>query len=81
MIYYHNEEQRKKAEQYKATLDKSGAWDRPIVTAIEPFKNFYPAENYHQGYYRNHSDQPYCQLVIAPKLEKLEKRFAELLKK
>jgi peptide-methionine (S)-S-oxide reductase len=50
VVYYHNEAQKKKAEKYKAELDKSGAWDSPIVTAIEPFKNFYPAENYHQNY-------------------------------
>ncbi|TAJ60712.1 MAG: peptide-methionine (S)-S-oxide reductase, partial [Chitinophagaceae bacterium] len=81
VIYYHNEEQRKKATEYKAKLDKSGAWDKPIVTDIEPFKNFYPAENYHQNYYNSNQNQGYCRFVIAPKLEKFEKVFKDKLKK
>ena len=81
VIYYENEVQRKKAEDYKAKLDKSGAWDRPIVTTIEAFKNFYPAENYHQNYYNDNKNQGYCRFVIAPKLEKFEKVFRDKLKK
>lgn len=81
VIYYHNEEQRKKAMEYKVKLDKSGAWDKPIVTDIEPFKNFYPAENYHQNYYNSNQNQGYCRFVIAPKLEKFEKVFKDKLKK
>ncbi len=80
VIYYENELQRKKAEAYKAELDKSGAWDRPIVTTIEAFKNFYPAENYHQNYYNDNKNQGYCRFVIAPKLEKFEKVFKSRLK-
>jgi peptide-methionine (S)-S-oxide reductase len=80
-IYYHNAEQKQKAEKYKAALDKSGAWAKPIVTIIEPFKNFYPAENYHQNYYNNNQNQGYCRFVIAPKLEKFEKVFKDKLKK
>ena len=79
IIFYHNEEQRAKAEKYKAELDKSGAWDRPIVTAIEPFKNFYPAENYHQNYYNDNPNQGYCRYVIQPKVEKFEKVFKNKL--
>ena len=81
VIYYHSEEQKQKAEKYKAELDKSGAWDKPIVTTIEPFKNFYPAENYHQDYYNNNQQQGYCYFVIRPKLEKFEKVFKDKLKK
>ena len=81
VIYYHNEEQKQKAEHYKEKLDKSGAWDKPIVTVIEPFKNFYPAENYHQNYYNDNQNQSYCRFVIAPKLEKFEKVFKNKLKK
>lgn len=81
VIYYENEEQKQKAIHYKEKLDKSGAWDRPIVTVIEPFKNFYPAENYHQNYYNDNQNQGYCRFVIAPKLEKFEKVFKDKLKK
>lgn len=81
VIFYMNNEQRDKAEKYKAELDKSGAWDKPIVTAIEPFKNFYPAEQYHQNYYNDNPNQGYCRFVIAPKVEKFEKVFKDLLKK
>jgi peptide-methionine (S)-S-oxide reductase len=75
VVFYHNEEQRQKAAYYKSELDKSGAFGKPIVTAIEPYKNFYIAENYHQNYYNNNSNQPYCYFVIRPKLEKFEKVF------
>ncbi len=81
VIFYHSKEQKEKAEKYKAALDKSGAWDKPIVTAIEPFKNFYPAENYHQNYYNDNSNQGYCRFVIRPKLEKFEHVFQNKLKK
>ncbi|MDI3319350.1 peptide-methionine (S)-S-oxide reductase MsrA [Pinibacter soli] len=81
VIFYNNEEQKNKAEHYKAELDKSGAWSKPIVTSIEPLKNFYPAENYHQNYYVNNQSQPYCYYVIRPKMEKFEKVFKDKLKK
>ncbi len=81
VIFYHNQEQKEKAEKYKAALEKSGAWDKPIVTAIEPFKNFYPAENYHQNYYNDNQNQGYCRFVIRPKLEKFEHVFKNKLKK
>lgn len=80
VIFYHNAEQKAKAEKYKAELDKSGAWDKPIVTEIAPFKAFYAAENYHQDYYNNNGSQPYCVYVIRPKLEKFRKVFKEKLK-
>lgn len=79
-IFYHNEEQKEKAEKYKQALEASGVFDSPIVTTIEPFTVFYPAENYHNNYYKNHPSQPYCYYVIKPKVEKLEKVFANKLK-
>lgn len=79
-IFYHTEEQRIKAEAYKAELDKSGAFDRPIVTEITPFTVFYPAEDYHQQYYElNGNSNPYCRVVIQPKLEKFRKVFKDKL--
>lgn len=80
VIFYHNQFQKQKAEQYKIELNKSKVWENPVVTAIESFTNFYAAENYHQNYYNNHPGQGYCQLVIQPKLEKFEKIFKSKLK-
>lgn len=80
VIFYHNNEQKEKAEKYKAELDKSGAFNNPIVTEITAFTNFYPAENYHQDYYEQNGDQPYCSLVIRPKVEKFQKVFKSKLK-
>lgn len=79
-IFYHNEAQKAAAEKYKVALDKSGAWSKPIVTIIEPLKNFYPAESYHQNYYNSNQNQGYCRFVIGPKLEKFEKVFKSKLK-
>lgn len=80
-IFYHNQEQKEKAEKYKAALDKSGAFDRPIVTEITPFTTFYPAEDYHQQYFDNNENKnPYCKIVIRPKLDKFEKVFKDKLK-
>ncbi len=80
VIFYLDNIQKEKAEKYKEELDKSNAFDNPIVTAIEPFANFYPAENYHVDYYKNHSSQPYCYFVIKPKMDKLKKVFSGKLK-
>jgi peptide-methionine (S)-S-oxide reductase len=80
-IFYHNEEQRQKAEHYKDELNKNKAYDKPIVTEITAFTKFYPAEDYHQDYFRLHGSQPYCSLVIRPKVEKFEKVFKDKLKK
>jgi len=81
VIFYYNEEQKKLAEEYKKKLDQSGAWDKPIVTEIAPFTNFYKAEDYHQDYYANNPNRGYCAFVIAPKVEKFEKVFKGKLKK
>ena len=74
-IFYHSEEQRLTAERVKTELEKSGSWKKPIVTEIVPLENFYPAEDYHQNYFRNNPNQSYCRIVIAPKLDKFEKVF------
>lgn len=79
-IFYHNTEQKEKAENYKAELDASGIYDAPVVTAIEPFTVFYPAENYHADYYKRNPSQPYCYYVIKPKMEKFRKVFGNKLK-
>jgi peptide-methionine (S)-S-oxide reductase len=80
-IFYHNDEQKQKAEYYKNELNKSGAYDKGIVTEITAFSKFYPAEDYHQEYYENNKNSnPYCSVVIRPKLEKFQKVFAKKLK-
>jgi peptide-methionine (S)-S-oxide reductase len=79
-IFYHSDDQRRIAEQYKAQLDTSKTFARPIVTEITPFKNFYAAEKYHQNYFRLNPSQSYCQFVIRPKVEKFNKDFKALLK-
>ncbi|HUG90723.1 MAG TPA: peptide-methionine (S)-S-oxide reductase MsrA [Planctomycetaceae bacterium] len=81
VIFYHTDEQRRLAEQYKRKLDASGAFEAPIVTEIVPFREFYPAETYHQKYFEQNPSQAYCRVVIAPKVEKFEKVFAAKLKR
>ncbi len=81
-IYYHNNEQKEKAEKYKAELDKSGAFDNPIVTEIKPASEFFTAEDYHQQYFElNEGNNPYCKVVIRPKVDKFRKVFKDKLKK
>lgn len=78
-VFYHNEEQRQLAESYKKKLDDSEIWPDPIVTEITAFEKFYPAEEYHNDYFSQNESQPYCALVVAPKVEKFKKIFAEKL--
>ena len=81
-VFYHNQEQKEKAEQYKAALDKSEAFNKPIVTEITPFTTFYRAEDYHQQYFDNNENaNPYCRIVIRPKVDKFRKVFKDKLKK
>lgn len=80
VILYADEEQKRQAESFMRELDASGAFSQPIVTILEPLTDFYEAERYHQKYYASNPYQPYCQMMIPPKLTKLHKRFAELLK-
>ena len=80
-IFYHNAEQKEKAEKYKAELNENGAFNNPIVTEITPFTKFYVAENYHQQYFENNNNaNPYCSMVIQPKLDKFKKVFKDKLK-
>ncbi len=79
-IFYHSEEQKKIAEQSKKETDASDLWDDPIVTEIEPYNDFYVAEDYHQNYYNDNRNQPYCRVVIDPKIRKLQKEFKDKLK-
>lgn len=81
VIFYYSEEQRQLAEKYKAKLDESGIYESPIVTEISPAGSFYPAEKYHQDYFRNNPEQAYCQFTIVPKLEKFRKIFRAKLRK
>lgn len=80
VIFYHSDEQRRIAEESKAAADASGAWKNPIVTEIAPLAEFYPAEDYHQNYFRRNPHQPYCQMVVAPKVEKFKLIFSAKLK-
>ncbi len=80
MIFYHNEEQKATAEKVIAELNKEKIWVAPIVTQVAPFKAFYKAETYHKDYYKKHPNQSYCQVVITPKLAKLQQRFYGKLK-
>ena len=79
-IFYHNEKQKTVAENSKRETDAAGLWSNPIVTEIVPSADFYVAEEYHQNYYALNSYQPYCQIVINPKLKKLKKEFESKLK-
>lgn len=80
VIFYNSDEQKQAAQSIISELNKAKVYDNPIVTTVEPFIKFYEAEDYHQDYYANNKDKPYCQLVIQPKLEKFEKVFKDKLK-
>jgi peptide-methionine (S)-S-oxide reductase len=79
-IFCHNEEQQAVAEQVIQEITEAGIWDDPIVTAVAPFGAFFKAEDYHQEYYRNNAYQPYCQVVIAPKVAKFRQKYLDRLK-
>lgn len=82
VIYYTTPEQKTAAEQYMKKLFDEKVYSRPLVTELEPLQKFYPAEEYHQNYYQNNQDvNPYCQVVIDPKIAKIRASFAHLLKK
>lgn len=80
VVFYHNDEQKKLALMYKEKLDKSGAFDDPVVTEISAFTEFYPAEDYHQNYFKLNGSAPYCSYVIQPKVDKFKKVFKTKLK-
>lgn len=79
-IFYHSDEQKQLAEEYKKKLDASGAFSDPIVTEITRFDKFYTAEDYHQDYFEYNKQNPYCSVVIQPKVDKFRKVFKEKLK-
>src|SRR6056297_2023468 len=80
VIFYHNDLQKRIAEDSKNQMNRSGYFNKPIVTAIEPYKNFFVAEENHQNFYKNNPNQPYCRFRIDPKIDKLQKQFNDLLK-
>jgi peptide-methionine (S)-S-oxide reductase len=81
IILYHSDEQRETAKQVIDELSREKVWDDPIVTQLVPFTTFYSAEKYHQDYYSQNPNQPYCQIVIAPKVAKFRKAYLERLAK
>ncbi len=80
-IFTHNEAQEKVAEEVIAELSAAGLWDDPIVTEVVPVEAFYPAEDYHQEYFRRNPNQAYCRMVVAPKVAKFRKQYLERLKR
>ena len=80
VIFFRNQEQQAAALSIIKTLNDAKVYDKPIVTAVEKFTEFYKAENYHQNYFENNKNEPYCRMVIQPKVEKFEKAFKDRLK-
>jgi peptide-methionine (S)-S-oxide reductase len=80
-IFYHDDEQKRIAEEVIKEVTAEGVYDDPIVTEVVPFEKFWPAEDYHQEYFLNNPNQPYCQAVVAPKVAKFRKKFIDKLKK
>lgn len=81
VVFYHNDEQKQKTEYYKKKLNEEHAYNNDVVTEISPFTKFYKAEDYHQDYYNQNGNQPYCQFVIKPKMDKFKAIFKDKLKK
>jgi peptide-methionine (S)-S-oxide reductase len=79
-IFFHTPEQRATAERVIEEIEAAGIWDGPIVTEVTPLTAFYPAEDYHQEYFARNGGQPYCQVVVAPKVAKFRSRYKEKLK-
>lgn len=80
VIFFHDEIQKKTAQEIFQQINGSGLWEDPLVTAIEPLNNYYTAENYHQDFFAQNSDNPYCESVIAPKLRNFHNAFKDKLK-
>ena len=80
-IFYHDENQKQIAEEVIKEVTAEGVYDNPIVTEVTPFDKFYIAENYHQEYFANNPNQPYCTAVVAPKVAKFRQKFVDRLKK
>ncbi len=80
-VFYHDDKQKQQATELIAQLNKSGDFDSPIVTTLEPNSTFYSAEDYHQDYFANNPSNPYCMAVVGPKVSKFRKKFKDYLKK
>lgn len=80
VVFYHDVEQKRVAEEYKDRLEKEHVWEKPIVTEISPLINFYKAEEYHKNYFERNPENMYCQSVVRPKVEKFKKVFSNKLK-
>jgi peptide-methionine (S)-S-oxide reductase len=80
VIFFHDEEQREQAEESKKEIERSGLYKNPVVTEITPFQHFYPADEYHQDYFNQNPNQPYCQFTIDPKVKKFRKQFKEMIR-
>jgi peptide-methionine (S)-S-oxide reductase len=80
VIFYHNQEQKETAESIISRMNQENVYGKPVVTEVTAWKNFFPAEDYHQDYFENNPTQSYCQFVIAPKMEKFRKIFSDRLK-
>lgn len=80
VIFTHDEDQKRIAESVIADIERAAIWDNPIVTEVSPLPTFYPAESYHHDYYANNPSNPYCQVVIQPKVTKFRKEFLDRLK-
>ncbi len=80
VIFFHDEQQRRQAEESKKEAERSGIYKKPIVTEITAFKQFYPAEAYHQDYFEQNPNQPYCMFTIDPKVKKFRKQFKEIIR-
>jgi methionine-S-sulfoxide reductase len=80
VIFYHSEEQKVIAEKLIEEFNRTEMFDAPIVTKVEPFEAFYKAEDYHRDYFGHHAEQPYCRLIISPKIAKLREKFRDKLK-
>ncbi len=80
-VFYHTPEQKEETQRVIRELEEARVWGAPIVTEVAPFEKFYPAEDYHQEYFRRNPAQPYCQVVVAPKVSKFRQKFLGKLKK
>jgi len=78
VIFYHNDEQKSQVYEVIHDITAAGLWNRPIVTQLEPLKAFYKAEQYHQEYFKNNARQPYCQMIIAPKVRKFREHYKQM---
>jgi peptide-methionine (S)-S-oxide reductase len=80
VIFYHTDEQKREASEVISEVTAEGLWSAPIVTELQPFKAFYRAEQYHQEYFKNNPNQPYCRMVIVPKVRKFREHYMERLR-